>query len=1080
MKLRGTAAASLGVWALCLTFGQPLHAQIEDDRDEVTVESFGESEEEDRESLLDEARSGPQTTATVFESEIPIEEIERTETALSRLRRLVDETPEADSSRAEYMFRLAELYYNRANFYEQRAFRRRDEAFELREVNPPRARAYEENAAADLEQSDVFAEDAIELYTAIYTLYRDSYPDIDAVLFLLGANMLQLNQNAAARAMFETLAREYPQSSYLAQALLMLGELMFIEGDMADAELYYSAVREFPDSSSYAYATYKLAWCVYNLAQEQADYEDALGLLYEVVQLTEGDSGDLLRRDALRDMTLFYSEIYPASLAFDFFEEIAPDRALDLVARLARIYGDRAQYGDSNTLYRALIERNADSVDVIGYQREIVRNARPGGDDVELVREVRRLIALYELAQGYGDMTPEVNNRWRGELEELLRQLATTYHSEAQTTLNEELYALAYELYQDYTRAFSDSPYGYTMWFFFAELLYRNEEWGAAAAAYDQALAASDGSGAYDQEAIYASCLAYVKMADLTITEQVQTGQASTEEDALPPVPEPREIPSEYFDMMRACDRYLATEADAEIATEIEYVVAYTYYEYDHLAEAVDRFGELALSRGRIDTERAQVSAELLLDSLALQRRFGDMKTWIDRFKASRELNTGAFAVRLQELSEQVDFKQCQDLFTNESFEECGHCYIAFVETHFESGIADRGLYNAGVCFGQAGKIDFAISAYRYLTELFPASELVPETTYELGRMYHRMAMYERAAEQYEEYYETTPRGENARNALANASQFRHGLGQYSAALATYDDYIRASDDDDAEQLQGIAEATFQQGLVEAERDRVSEAVELFRRVVRRYGDVLPSRAIESYVQIADLYRERGGRAVEEDAYEAYRDALSFFGDLSEEVRAELSPAALDAAAKAQFMLGDRIFDEFEAVELEGSESRVQEGIQRKIELGTEATAQFEQVFSYQRPGWAICAFTRLGRLYHVFYEQIIDAPIPSGLTPLQEEEYRSSLEAQAEQQKLEAMDRYARAITIARDASWFNTCSDEAAEFYTELDPLFKAGTEIRIAPGYERVQYYESPFITELEDEDADDGATDDGVAP
>ena len=167
------------------------------------------------------------------------------------------------------------------------------------------------------------------------------------------------------------------------------------------------------------------------------------------------------------------------------------------------------------------------------------------------------------------------------------------------------------------------------------------------------------------------------------MTEQVQTGQASTEEDALPPVPEPREIPSEYFDMMTACDRYLAVESDDEIAAEIEYVVAFTYYEYDHLDEAVDRFGSLALSRGRIDTERAQVSAELLLDSLALQRRFTDMKTWIDRFKTSESLNTGAFAVRLQELSEQVDFKQCQDSFTNESFEACGHCYIAFVETHF-------------------------------------------------------------------------------------------------------------------------------------------------------------------------------------------------------------------------------------------------------------------------------------------------------------------------------------------------------------------------------------------------------------
>ena len=848
---RALAAAALLVFAPL-----PLSAQITEEREEVSIDAFELEDEEERESLLEEAQAGPEAGAQVFsEREVEAAEIERTETAIARLRRLVDDTPPADTTRAEYMFRLAELYYSRARFYEQRAFRRRDEAFELRDLNPQRSRAYDENANADLEQSDVFAENAIRLYAEIYELYSDTYPDIDAVLYYLGANMLQLEQNDAARAMFETLAREYPQSTFLPQALLMLGELLFAEGEAEEAELYYTAVRQFPDSSGYAYATFKLAWCRYNVALAPSDYEEALGLLYEVVELTGGADSTTrirLRRDALRDMTLFYSEIYDPALAFDFFAAIAPDEAMDLVARLARLYGDRAEYDASNTLYRELIARNPESIDVIGYQREIVRNARPSDDDVYLVREVRRLVQLQALAESFADATPEQVARWTRETEELVRQLATTYHAEAQTTLNEELYALAYELYTDYHSQFGASENAYTMSFFFAELLYRNEEWQAAAEAYDQALALSDGAGQYDQEATYAACLAYVKMADLQTTQTVETGQASTDESALPPVPEPREIPVAYFDMMTACDRYLERDPTSEIATEIDYVIAYTYYEYDHLDEAVTRFGDLALAQASVDLERAQVSAELLLDSLALQRRFADMKVWIDRFKGSTALNSGGFAVRLNQLSEQVDFKQCQDMYGQGSFEACGQCYITFVETHFESGLADRGLYNAGVCFGEAGKIDFAISAYRYLTEYFPNSDLAPETTYELGRMYHRMAMYERAADAYEEYADASPRGENVRNALANASQFRQGLGQYVAALETYGAYISASDDDDEEELQGIAEATYQQGLIELRRNRRSAAIETFRGLVRRYGAALPSRALEAQVLIAE------------------------------------------------------------------------------------------------------------------------------------------------------------------------------------------------------------------------------------
>ncbi|MFT4703076.1 MAG: TolA-binding protein [Bradymonadia bacterium] len=1053
------------VAALSCCLAVPASAQLADEREEVAVEAFDAEPDAERDNLLEEAQSGPQTTATLFEDVVEIEEIERTETAVSRLRDLVADTPIDDTSRAEYMFRLAELYYSRARYYEQRAFRRRDEAFELREMNPQRSRAYEENAAADLEQSDQFAENAIRLYADIYSLYQDTYPDIDAVLYFLGANMLQLEQNDAARAMFETLGREYSQSPYLPQALLMLGELMFVDGDMEQASIYYNAVRQFPDSSGYPYATYKLAWCYYNLAQSADDYEAGIGLLYETVEVTDdaqSTSRIRLRRDSLRDMTLFYSEVYPAEIAFDFFEEIAQDDALELVARLARIYGDRASYEESNTLYRELIARNSSSIEVVSYQREIVRNARPGGDDVALVRETRRLVDLLALAQGFDDATPEVVERWDREVEQLLRQLATTYHSEAQTTLNVELYALAYELYSDYVASYPNGPYSYSMNFFYAELLYRNEQWQTAAEMYDAALALSTGDGAHDTEATHASCLAYTKMVDISASEDVTTGQASTEEDSLPPVPEPREIPQAYRSMMTACDRYLdAAAPNPEVAVEIEYVVAYIYYEFDQLDEAVARFGDLAIHRSGVDPQRGRVSAELLLDSLALQRRFSDMKVWIDRFKETPTLNSGPFVAQLQRLSEQVDFKNCQDLFSNNEFESCGQCYVDFVNTHFDGDIADRGLYNAGVCFGRAGNVDFAISAYRQLTEYFPDSELVPETTYELGQSFHRMAMYQRASEQYEQYYRNNPSGENARDALANAAQFRHGLGQSMAAFDVYDSFIDASDADDPEQNEAIAEAMYQQGVVLMEAGRIEDAIMVFRRVVRRYDDVLPSRAVEAQLQIADGFLAARGSSAQEAAYQSYADVLDVYGDLSEENRDALSREAMDAVAKAQFMLAEQVFDQFEAVRIRGTESRVQEAIEQKIELGRQANGMFEQVFTYERPAWAICAFTRLGRLYHVFYVQLIDAPIPEGMSSLEEEMYRSSIEEQAERQKVEAMDRYARAITIARDANWFNQCSEEAAQFYTELDPTFKAGTEMRIAPGFDPTPAHMTPAI-------------------
>ncbi|MCB9531633.1 MAG: tetratricopeptide repeat protein [Myxococcales bacterium] len=1040
-------------------------AQLDDERSESAVESFAVAPEEERANLAEEARSGPQTNALILEAQV--DDIERTETALHRLRQLVDDTPERDPTRAEYMFRLAELYYDRARYYEQRAYRRRDDAYDLRDLNPQRAVAYEEAANADLEQSDAFANQAIALYADIYEQYYDTYDDIDAVLYYLGANMLQLGQNDAARIVFEDLALNHPNSAYLAQALLMLGELLFVDGDMEEARVYYEAVTQFPDSTGYPYALYKLAWVEYNLARDAAGYEHAIQLLYDAIAATESGSTPStirIRRDALRDMTLFYSEVYPASAALEFFTQIAPDEAFDLVARLARIYGDRAAYEDSNTLYRTLIGLNSSSFDIVEYQREIVRNTRPMANDVEVVRETRRLVELYRLASGFADADAERVAATGRQIEELVRALATTYHREGQVTANETLYALAFALYGDYVEVFGDSPYAYQMWFYYGELLYRNESWEAAARAYDRSLALSTPqANQFDEESTHAACVAYSNTVDLSAAATTSAGTATTDEDELPPVPEPREIPETYTQMMNACNRYLATTSDPARAAEVEYVVAFLYYNYDHLDEAANRFGAIALDHPEVTDQRAVTSAELALDSLALARRFEDMKVWIDRFKASARLNTDPeFSALLQDLSAQVDFRQCLGEQTDLKYEEAGHCFIGFVENHFDSDLRCRGLYNAALAFDLAAKLDYSISAMGYLQQYCPDSDLVEEITYQLGRTYHRMAMYERAASQYELYYQRVPRGENVRSALANAAEFRAGLSQWTQAISDYEAYIRVSNANDAEERKGIAEATYQIAEVNRQRGETRDAVASFERVAERYGRVLPSRAIESLVHIADITAASSARGSAARALGQYRDAVQAFAGLSPEARAELSPAATDAAARAAFMQAEEIYKEFEGIEFAGTEAQVQAAVTRRLQLGTDATAAYADIMqTYGRPGWSIAAFARLGQMYHIFFEELIDAPVPAGLSPVEEEAYRSEIEARAEEVKGMAMQQYAAAIEIARSTGWFNEYSELAAARYTELDPTFKAGAEVRVEPGFDTgVVPYRTPL--------------------
>ena len=725
------------------------------------------------------------------------------------------------------------------------------------------------SAATDnLAQSDdVRGQEAIILYADIYEFYHDTFEEIDAVLFYLGANLLQLGENDEARIFFEELAQQYPTSEFLAQAFLLLGELDFTEGNMESALEYYTAVAENAEGQLYYYALYKIAWCIYNIAQGEEDFEEGLNILYEVASGMEGEettSAIRLRRDALRDMCLFYVEVGRADRAYDFFNEIAPDMAFDLTYRLARIVAERGNYEDANTLYRELIGLNSESFEIANYQREIVRNTRPAGSYEEIVLEVRRLVELFDIARGFEDADPGDVEDLAEDIERLLRQLATTYHREAQVTLDEELFALALELYEDYLILYPDGQHAYTMWFYYAEIQYwQYENWLEAARAYENALEHSDGSGQYDATAQLATCISYtnaISLEDIEITVE-NSSSADPEEDELPPIPEPRDIPDDMSRMMTACNAYQGDNVDETRAVEIQYAIAYTYYDYNHLSDAAEHFALIAMDYYEVDQNRATVSAQLLLDSLALMREFEEMNLWIDRLLEAPVGDDPSLRPRLELLQEQVQFSACRDDMQSGRNREAAECFVAFVESQYDpndiSELIDLALFNAGICFERVDELDRAISVYQYIPTLVPDSDLIPDTLYGLGQTYHRLAIYDEAANYYEQYVMEEGRdGEHSINALANAYQFRQGLGQFDQAIEDLETFIRASDEDDEVEREGIAEASFQIAMIQLERGYDDEAVDALNRFIRNHDEVLPGRAIEAYVHIADIYME--------------------------------------------------------------------------------------------------------------------------------------------------------------------------------------------------------------------------------
>ena len=1038
----------------------PAFAQLDDSYQESEVQSVGEEREEaPRESVREQIQGAARADARWFEENIDLAQVERMDTAMNRLRDLVESADPGTEQRANYMFRLAELYYTKARFFEQRAYDRRDRAFLARNENPAQSRQYELAADDDLEQSDRYATQAVEVYVELYADYHDTYPDMDAVLYYLGSTLSQLGRTEDALDFFQELANDYPSSMYMSRALLAFGEYYFQQGEMQEAQLFYQAVSEFPESSIYPYALYQEAWCFFNTE----DYPQALQRLIDAVNASTGDSSGRIRmrQRALHDTALFYVEVGNAAEAFGFFEAVAPDEVEEMVTLVANIFSEDGHYAEANSLFQELMARNPDTFELVKWQEEIVRNTLPSEDQTEIVREVRRLVELYNTARDFEDAEPTEVSEAGERIEYQVRRLATTYHREAQALNNESVYALSYNLYEDYVTHFSDiaeTATAYTMSFYYAELLYRNERYEDAASMWERCLEINP-EGEYTEQATYKAVLAYTRLVDL---ETVPDIQIQPEEDGDVPIPEPVPLPVVMQNLLAAADRYLAINPPDEYAVEVEYVAARVLYDYAHLNEVVPRFGNIAMNYATVDGERAKVSAELLLDSLGALHRYSEMEEWIDTLRDS-PLATGDFAIILEELGQQITFSRCRDVQAAEDHEEAGLCFFEFFREYPDGELVDSALYNAAFSFEEEKMFARAIRVRELLLQFRPDSELAEETRFTLAEDFHRLALYRDAAQHYEDFATDYPGSEHAMSALANAALFRKGLGEYDQAIADYETFIDIFDDHDEE----VAEAVFQIGVVYHEQGQTREAARQFRRYLERYADRgQPGRAIEATSRLGQLEWDEDP----EDAEEYFIQVLDLFNNLGEDDRNGLQPDALDAAAEARFKLGEFIFQRFQNFALTGDETQVQEQLRELLAIGAEAVSVYEQVRAFRRPGWSIAAFTRSGQLWGKFYEAVVNAPIPEGMPFEVEEQYLSALEEFGSQYREGAILSYQTALEIAQTSGWFNEYTELAEQNLSALDPSFRRGSEIRSRPGYEPSGFFSAEFIR-LGEEDEDE---------
>jgi hypothetical protein len=97
---------------------------------------------------------------------------------------------------------------------------------------------------------------------------------------------------------------------------------------------------------------------------------------------------------------------------------------------------------------------------------------------------------------------------------------------------------------------------------------------------------------------------------------------------------------------------------------------------------------------------------------------------------------------------------------------------------------------------------------------------------------------------------------------------------------------------------------------------------------------------------------------------------------------------------------------------------------------------QYAEVIRIGSPRWSEAAFTRIGEAYRNFNKGLLEAPMPRGLDPEQQELYRSTLESQALPLEDKATEAFTKAIEAGQKSGIYSEWVLKAQDYMREYQP--------------------------------------------
>ena len=719
------------------------------------------------------------------------------------LAKLIDSTPDSEvEEKSDYYFRLGELYAKQQRLFRLKAA---EASINVDKAKTPAAKQQAQaaaNKAAETAKSYLLK--AVKTYKGLTDndAFRN-YPKMDMALFYYGYTLQGGKYMKEARAVYDKLLKNYPNSKYVPEAHLAFADYYFEAGQLADAEARYKMVLKFPKSSAYWYAMYKMGWIHLNLTR----FTEALETFFQVAQATKNDKkNEILNRAAKKDFVRAYSEVGKADKAFDAFKRVDQKYAFTMLSILADLYMEQGKSDKGIYIFHELMKAAPTDKNVCLWQYNIAHLtlSLPGANNADKVAEIENLNRLYGALKPKKVLPAAEAQECHDNAAAMSGELARAYHSESAKTKNPETLAYAEKLYRVYLQVFPDAEdYAQTQ-YFYAELLWSRAEneknarlqtelWENAAVAFTDVVKTGKVDAKLTKEAAYAAVLGWKNALNVDPRAKQQAEIEGKKDDYTDKdLAKPKDIPEREQKMLAAFDiyiKYIKDPKDDELVG-MKFLKANMYRRYNHWDEALPLFQEILDKHSEHET--AEYAANLLLDSYNRLQRYDDMLALADKLTkmpkfldGKEDLSATLKKIKAQSMRKKAEKMEADAKVSKDfaQYVQCGQAYLDIYNSNPEAADNDEVLYNAGVCFEEGRSIGVAIQMFNLLEKYYPNSKITARATARLGKAYGDIAFYDRASEKLEQYAKKYAGEKDAYDAMSDAVFYRKGIGDDAKAI---------------------------------------------------------------------------------------------------------------------------------------------------------------------------------------------------------------------------------------------------------------------------------------------------------